>query len=282
MTHRMRAGARGAATALLYSALAACSGSGAGLDASGRPIEAAPLPPPVVGATFQQIQDTILTPVCTQCHAGAAAPLGLRLDAGNSFSMLVNVPSVQVPSLSRVTPGDPDASYLVQKVDGRAAVGARMPLGGPPLSGASLQLLREWIAAGAMPSASSLAAPSFSVTATVPAHGERAFTALAELRVAFSAPLDVSLVSHDTFAVLASGADESFDDGNERSVVLRALEVSLAHPNVVTLRPIAPLAPDRYRLVVRGSGATPLADVDANALDGDFMIEFDVQGGAAP
>lgn len=284
VTHRMRGGAsvRGAVAALLCGTLAACSGSGAGLDANGRPVvEATPTPPPVGVATFQQIQDTILTPVCTQCHAGAAAPLGLRLDAANSFSMLVNVPSVQVPSLRRVAPGDPDASYLVQKIEGRAGVGARMPLGGPPLPQASLDLVREWIATGAMPAATSLAAPSFAVTATVPAHGERADAPLDELRVVFNAALDVSRVGRDTFSVLASGGDERFDDGNEREVALHAIEVSLAHPNVVALRSAAPLSPDRYRLGVRGSGASAVADVDARVLDGDFMIEFDVQGGAA-
>ena len=30
------------------------------------------------------------------CHSGAAAPLGLRLDAGNAYASLVNVASVPV------------------------------------------------------------------------------------------------------------------------------------------------------------------------------------------
>jgi hypothetical protein len=45
--------------------------------------------------------------------------------------MLVNVASAEVPALLRVNPGNPDASYIVQKLQGNNAVGARMPFGGP-------------------------------------------------------------------------------------------------------------------------------------------------------
>jgi hypothetical protein len=130
-------------------ALAGCGGgTGEGLDANGRPIGEgggdAPLAP-----TLASLQQNVFTPVCTGCHAGAAAPQGLRLDAANSYAMLVGVPSVEVPGLLRVAPGNPDASYLVQKLEGRAAVGARMPLGGPFLDAATIAVVRQWIAAGA-------------------------------------------------------------------------------------------------------------------------------------
>ena len=88
-------------------------------------------------ADLQSIQDNVFTPICTACHAGASAPLGLRLDAGNSYNNLVGIPSVEVPALQRVRPGDPDNSYIIQKLEGRAAVGGQMPLGGPPLSQAT-------------------------------------------------------------------------------------------------------------------------------------------------
>jgi hypothetical protein len=85
--------------------LAGCgSGNGEGLDEGGQPV--APAPP--ANTDFQQIQDTVFTPICTACHAGAAAPRGLRLDAANSYAMLVNVASVEVPATwytrSRVRP----------------------------------------------------------------------------------------------------------------------------------------------------------------------------------
>ena len=134
-------------------ALSGCGGgSGEGLDASGRPIgeggAATPLAP-----TLASLQQNVFTPACTGCHAGAGAPQGLRLDAGNSYAMLVGVPSVEVRSVLRVAPGNPDASYLVQKLEGSAAVGARMPLGGPFLDAATIAVVRQWIAAGAPQSA---------------------------------------------------------------------------------------------------------------------------------
>ena len=82
---------------------------------------------PPADSDFQEIQDTVFTPICTHCHIGANAPQGLRLDAANSYAMLVNVASAEVPGLLRVIPGNPDQSYLVQKIQGTAAVGGRMP-----------------------------------------------------------------------------------------------------------------------------------------------------------
>ena len=43
------------------------------------------------------------------CHIGANAPQGLRLDATNSYAMLVSVASSEVPSLLRVNPGNADS-----------------------------------------------------------------------------------------------------------------------------------------------------------------------------
>ena len=99
--------------------------------------------------TFASIQSQVLTPRCTGCHSGAAAPVGLRLDAGNSYALLVSMASGESPSLLRVNPGKPDDSYLIQKLEGRAAVGARMPLGGPFLDAATIAVIRDWVAHGA-------------------------------------------------------------------------------------------------------------------------------------
>jgi hypothetical protein len=140
-----------AATALVVAALlAACGGgSGEGLDSNGRPIsEGGGGTGGGLAPTFSSIQREVLTPRCTVCHAGAAAPAGLRLDEGSSYALLVGVASQQSGTL-RVAPGRPDDSYLVHKIEGRAAVGARMPLGGPFLDDATIAVIREWIARGA-------------------------------------------------------------------------------------------------------------------------------------
>ena len=138
-----------AAVCIAAVGLNACAGNGEGLDANGRPPGSGdPGGGPLV-ATFDSIQANVFTPICTTCHAGAGAPQGLRLDAANSYANLVNVASHEVPSLKRVEPGDPDNSYLVQKVEGTAAVGGRMPLGRAPLTAQQIALIRQWISEGA-------------------------------------------------------------------------------------------------------------------------------------
>lgn len=101
--------------------------------------------------TLSLLQADIFSPSCavSGCHTGASPPQGLNLSAGQTFANVVDVPANEVPSLDRVEPGDPDASYLVRKVEGTASVGGQMPLGGAPLSNAQMQAIRDWITAGA-------------------------------------------------------------------------------------------------------------------------------------
>src|SRR5271170_5779847 len=114
--------------------LVACAGNGEGLDANGEPIGSGGNPGEPLTADFQSIQDNVFTPICVRCHSGASAPEGLQLDADHSYALLVGVPSTEVPSLDRVKPGDPDDSYLVQKLeDAPGIVGVQMPFGGPYL-----------------------------------------------------------------------------------------------------------------------------------------------------
>ena len=127
-------------TVFLFAALlGSCGGSGEGLDENGRP---GMDDGSTLTANLQSIQDHVFTPVCTACHVGAAAPLGFRLDEASAFAMLVNTPSVEVPSLMRVAPGQPDESYLIQKLEGHAAVGGQMPLGQTPLPQATINIIR--------------------------------------------------------------------------------------------------------------------------------------------
>lgn len=107
--------------------------------------------PPPSGTTLAEIQAAIFTPTCaiSGCHFGGAPQEGMNLQDGNTFINTVNVPSSQVPSLDRVEPFDSDSSYLVQKVEGTAAVGQRMPFGGLPLSQSDINMIRDWITNGA-------------------------------------------------------------------------------------------------------------------------------------
>ena len=66
-----------------------------------------------------------------------------------AYSQTVGHPSVEMPSLMRVSPGDPANSYLYRKIVGSGITGDRMPQGGPFLADAQIKLIRDWIRRGA-------------------------------------------------------------------------------------------------------------------------------------
>ena len=252
---------------LLYVLIGGCAGNGEGLDENGRPIGEGP---PPGDDDFTVIQDTIFTPVCTVCHSGAQAPQGLRLDEGNSYAMLVDVPSVEVPGFRRVAPGEPDNSYLVQKIEGRAAVGDRMPLGGPSLDTEQIDLIRHWIAAGAQPppTARLTALAPARLISSAPAPDESVTDPAAPMMVVFSRALDTNLLLDANIILTRSGGDGRFDDGNEVPVAVRVLKTS-AGGAALWIRSMTSLPADRYELRLRGSGPVALADLDGDPIDGD-------------
>ena len=267
--------------------LAACGGGGGdGGGGGGGPPPPPPPPPPSIEPTLASIQANVFTPICTTCHAGAAAPNGLRLEEGMSHAMLVNVPSVEVPAILRVAPGNPDDSYLVQKIEGTAAVGGRMPLGGEPLSADTIAAIRQWITDGAVASAAataSMTAARLQLLAPSPEAEIRPEDAppVAELLVAADQALDVNLLGASTVTLLASGGDGSFGEGNEVAIPHRIV-MTQHDPSVFRLIPLKPLAADRYRLKVSGSAPLAVADLDSVVIDGnadgktgdDFVAEF--------
>jgi hypothetical protein len=99
--------------------------------------------------TLGQVQE-VFTANCAfgGCHGGGTPREGMSLVAGQAYADIVNVPSNQVPSLDRIEPGDPDASYLIDKIEGTGLL-QRMPAGGDPLPPATIQLIRDWVSAGA-------------------------------------------------------------------------------------------------------------------------------------
>jgi len=108
----------------------------------------------VAPVTLTQVQNAVFTPTCSVsgCHdgGGGALPRSMDLRAGNSHSSIVDVPAVQA-ALDRVEPGNPDASYLIDKLEGNQAAGTqRMPPGGPFLDQATIDMIRQWITDGAL------------------------------------------------------------------------------------------------------------------------------------
>ena len=134
------------AISLFLLAGVACAGDGTGLDGDDGGDE----------VTLSRVQP-IFTGNCTfsGCHAGSSPEQGMNLSAGQAFGSVVNVAARELPGMNRVTPSQPDSSYLVHKVQGThlavGGSGSRMPLNRSPLSQSDIDLIRAWIQAGAQP-----------------------------------------------------------------------------------------------------------------------------------
>ena len=129
---------------LLPLLLAACGGddpAGAGGD---------------IAAELASIQAEIFDRRCNMpaCHSTKSHAGGLVLEAGVSHGQLVGVASTLAPTKVRVTAGDPDASFLLDKVvpPVDSSEGMVMPWGAPEgLATHEVAALRGWIEQGAGP-----------------------------------------------------------------------------------------------------------------------------------
>ena len=117
-------------------------------------------PTPNLQPTLSSIQRDIFAATdasgrasCTQCHTnvGRTPAAGLALVEGLAHAALVGQPSRAKAGAVLVVPGDPDNSYLIHKLEGRAdIVGQRMPrTTGPFLTPGQISIIRRWIELGA-------------------------------------------------------------------------------------------------------------------------------------
>jgi hypothetical protein len=117
-------------------------------------------PTPDLQPTFASVQAQIFETTdvagrqaCVTCHTnvGHAPSGGLNLTHDVAYDQIVNVPSKEKAGGIYVVPGDPDSSYLVQKLEGAPGiVGRRMPFSGPPyLTDGQILILKRWITTGA-------------------------------------------------------------------------------------------------------------------------------------
>lgn len=146
------AGAAGSAAGMPGKAGASASGGAAGSPNGGANQGGAP------GATLAAVQ-AIFDDRCVNCHDagkfGVPTYPMLPLTAGASHAALVNVAADETCGGVRVVPGNPDASYLVKKLEQMTPCdGAHMPrpfeVGtAPPLTADQLATIRAWISAGA-------------------------------------------------------------------------------------------------------------------------------------
>ena len=280
---------------LLSCVLFGCSaGSGEGLNISGRPLsEGGDVP---LAATLASIQANVFDPSCSGsgCHSGATAPQGLRLDAANSFTNLVGVPSRQNSSFLRVAPGNPDQSYLIQKLEDTASVGERMPLGGPQIPQSTINFVRQWITDGALPDSGGPPGMPPVVVSLTPGPDSVTGSFPADIIAGFDQDIDASTINEMTFTLVRSGGDGQFGDGNEEVIVPTSVALSSVNSRLamMDLRGVAAVE-DRYQVTLHGSGANMILGINAVALDGefagnfpsgdgmeggDFVVEFEVQG----
>jgi hypothetical protein len=281
-----------AGVVLTILSIAACAGNGNGLDANGQPLTAGSsgsLPP--LSADFASIQADIFTPICSVCHIGGGAPEGLRLDATDSFNLLVGVPSTEVPALLRVKPGDPDNSYIIQKLEGHAAVGAQMPFGCPStqpcLTTSTIAFIRQWITDGAQPAAAATvhAAARLAVTSIVPDDVEPVSESPPQIMMAFNHDLDVTQIDSRSMHIEKIVPGESSASTLVSEVVPARVSVSSANLRVLMVWPSRPLVSGHYRLVIAAGAPTQVSDMTGNALalgapgeSGESVISnFDVE-----
>jgi Bacterial Ig-like domain len=249
------------ATLVACAVAAASCGSGDGFSGG----SSGPLAP-----TFSSIQVNVFNPICITCHSGASAPHGLRLDGNNSYALLVGVPSDEEPSILRVKPNDPDGSYLVQKIQGTAASGERMPAGMPALPQATIDTIRQWITNGATNDTQASSA-AIRVSSMSPLPGSTVTTLPASITVAFDREVNATTVDTSTFRLERSGGDGVFGNGNDVAIAPASVTVPAAntHSAVMSLTNVA-AANDTYRITLSGSGAAKILDLSGSALDGEY------------
>jgi len=104
-------------------------------------------------ATLDWLQTRVFGGVCSQCHTGAGAPMGVDWSSASASCSNVGRASSEIPTLMVVDSGNPAASYVIWKVEGagpngEAISGAQMPLSNPPLTAEAIQNMRDWIVDG--------------------------------------------------------------------------------------------------------------------------------------
>jgi hypothetical protein len=257
-------GLRQTSVALAAACVAACAGNGMGLDSNGRPISSGSGGGGPLTADFASIQAHVFTPICSVCHVGASAPQGLRLDANNSYHLLVGVPSTEVPSILRVKPGDPANSYIIQKLQGTAAVGAQMPFDEAPLPASTIAVIAQWITEGAMPAAAAVVAHDFQIRSVVPEDGERLAGSPPQIVIVFTHDVDETRVDPQAVRLIRAGATDHDEVPADEIAVTARLAVGNSRALLIT--PRQPLGAGSYLLYVDASLGRELADVYGNRL----------------
>jgi hypothetical protein len=161
-----------------------------------------------------------------------------------------------------------------------------MPLGSPPLPQATIDVIRQWITAGAQraAAATSTAAPA-TIIGVDPQRDQILDRPPREILLSSDAALDTSALQAGAVTLMRSGGDGSFAEGNEVTIAPLRIDVRSLEPTVIAIE-IAPQdwTPDSYRLSVAGAGSIAMSDRSGAAIDGDndgraggdFRMDFEI------
>ncbi|HSX85223.1 MAG TPA: hypothetical protein VLE50_07430 [Cellvibrio sp.] len=247
---------------LVIAGLTACgAGSGEGLNSQGLPITNdggnEPGNPSGNEITLAQLQQNIFGAICTNCHTGATAPRGLRLDSEeNSYAFLVSRSADEIPALMRVNPGKPDESYLIKKLEGAAdIVGARMPLGGPYLSQQQIDQVRSWIANGAPRSGTG------SATTKVARANAQKINSQITVALHFSRSLQFETIDSQNISIFYHTINERKPVA-DFSLLLSDQILYLSTNNI-------PEQAIQLEVIIHNNESSPLLDQEQRVIDGD-------------
>jgi len=156
------------AAALILAVTGCGAGSGQGLDGDGNIPAPAAAPASGAGdgagggtaaasgnpnATLAWVQGNVFGGVCSQCHTGVGAPLGIIWSAAANTCSNVGRSSGEMPTMKEIDRGNPDGSYMIWKISGggptgQTIQGGRMPLNNPALSAETIKNMRDWVSDG--------------------------------------------------------------------------------------------------------------------------------------
>jgi hypothetical protein len=101
-------------------------------------------------ATFTEVFDDVLSQSCafSTCHGGSAGAPFLR-ESQAAYESLVDVESNSKENAILVVPGNPDESYLIQKIENSEGIDGESMPPSSPLTDETIERIRSWIEDGA-------------------------------------------------------------------------------------------------------------------------------------
>lgn len=167
------------------------------------------------------------------CHNGQFEP-NLSTPA-LMYAYVVNRPGIEISDRLRVSPGNPNASLLIDKIRNRNGVATQMPLGAEPLEEADIQAIEAWIEDGALRTPGADPAP---VLNNPPRRPEIAIFNNSGVRLDGTGPVNVSAGA--TLVLRHTVQDFETPDN---AIPFAALILNLADGSSVILNPAAPNDP---------------------------------------